>query len=223
MYNRLIIKNINFVYKKRKILDNISFSCTNGVVVLVGNHDVGKTTLINIIVGLKKALSGEIIFNNKNILRDFKCLSEYIGYLPQNFNVYNEISGYDFLSYVCDVKGVQGKAQKLQIENLIEEFNLYENIEKPIGTYSSEFKRKLGIAQAIIGNPQLIVMDNPLKDLTEQGKELFKNHFSNKEKDKIIFIATNSIKDIEECCNQMLIMKEGGVSLKNMEEVKEKA
>lgn len=214
MENRLIIKNINFVYKKRKILDDISFSCTNGVVALAGNHDVGKTTLINIIVGLKKALSGEIIFNNKNLLKDFKFISKYIGYLPQNFNVYNEISGYDFLAYVCDVKGVRGKEKKLKIENLIEEFNLYENIENPIGTYSSEFKRKLGIAQAMIGNSQLIIMDNPMVELTEQGKLDFKNYFSHKGKDKIILIATNCIKDVESFCDQILIMKDSKVSLK---------
>ncbi|AWZ47850.1 ATP-binding cassette domain-containing protein [Hathewaya limosa] len=214
MENRLIIKNINFVYQKRKILDNLSFSSTNGVVALVGNHDVGKTTLINIIVGLKKPLSGEIIFNNKNLLKDFKFISKYIGYLPQNFNVYNEISGYDFLAYVCDVKGVRGKEKKLKIENLIEEFNLYENIENPIGTYSSEFKRKLGIAQAMIGNSQLIIMDNPMVGLTEQGKLDFKNYFSHKGKDKIILIATNCIKDVESFCDQILIMKDSKVSLK---------
>lgn len=211
MNNNLIFKNIQYSYNTETVLNNISFSCTNGITAILGNNGAGKTTLMKILTLLKKPSHGDILLNDRSIFKD-ELIKDVIGYLPQNFDFYNNVSGYDFLSYVCDIKKVEKKIKKNHIDNIIEDFNLSGIIKKNIGKYSGGYKRRLGIAQAVIGNPKIVIVDEPTVGLDPEQRLEFRQYLSKIGMDKIVLISTHIIEDIELCSNKIVFIKNGIVS-----------
>lgn len=208
MENKLVLENVQYSYKNNKVLNNISFSCNNGITAILGNNGEGKTTLMNIITMLKKPSSGSIMINENNIFNE-NSIKKDIGYLPQNFDFYKNITGYDFLSYVCDIKGVNKNTKKSHMSEVIEKFNLNSVIYKNISKYSGGYKRRLGIAQAIIGNPKLVVVDEPTVGLDPEQRLEFRQYLSQIGNDKIVLISTHIIEDIELCSDKIIFMKNG--------------
>lgn len=211
MENNLTLKNIQCSYNNKKVLNNISFTCTNGITAILGNNGAGKTTLLKILTLLKKPSNGDILLNNESIFNN-DSIKDFIGYLPQNFDFYNNISGYDLLSYVCDIKGISKKDKKEHISNIIETFNLNEVIRKNIGKYSGGYKRRLGIAQAVIGNPKIVIVDEPTVGLDPEQRLEFRQYLSKISLNKIVLISTHIIEDIELCSNKIVLIKNGVVA-----------
>ncbi|MBU3134327.1 ATP-binding cassette domain-containing protein [Clostridium gasigenes] len=211
MENKLIVKDIQYNYQNTKILNNISFTCTNGVTAILGNNGAGKTTLMHIMTMLKTPLSGDIVLNNESMLNN-NSIKDIIGYLPQNFDFYDNVTGYDFLSYICDLKKVDKKEKKDHILNIVETFNLNNVINKNIGKYSGGYKRRLGIAQAIIGNPQIVIIDEPTVGLDPEQRLEFRQYLSKIGKDKIVLISTHIIEDIELCGDKIIFIKNGTIA-----------
>lgn len=210
MNNKLKVENISFNYTNKEILKNISFECNNkGVIALLGPNGAGKSTLMRILVGLKNPKSGSAKLNDIDIINDNKKAVQVIGYLPQDFQIYGNISGLDFLNYVCDVKGLNKNEKSKEIEFLIEKFNLNKVIKKRFNSYSGGYKRRLGIAQAMIGNPKLLIIDEPTSGLDPEQRFEFRQYLSKLGEDRIILISTHIIEDIEFYCKKILMIKEG--------------
>lgn len=206
MKNILKINNLNYSVNNKKILNDISFESQNGVVALLGNNGVGKTTLMNIIAGILKPNSGQISLNETSLLSHKSYPINLVGYLPQNFNIYDNITGYDFLSYVYDLKSLPTKNKKTALTELSEEFNLNDVIHKKVKTYSGGFKRRLGIAQAVIGNPQLVIIDEPTVGLDPQQRIEFRKFLSEISLNTITLISTHIIEDVELFSDNLLII-----------------
>lgn len=211
MNNNLLVENINFSYGKNKVLNEISFSCSNGITALLGHNGAGKTTLMNILTGLKSAPQGNITLNNTKISNLKECSINTIGYLPQHFDIYPNVSGYDFLSYVCDIKGIKAKEKIQAIDEVISKFNLDSIIKKSFSKYSGGYKQRLGIAQAVIGNPNLLIIDEPTVGLDPEQRLEFRHYLSNIGNDRITLISTHIIEDAELYSNKVIIMKSGNI------------
>lgn len=211
MDNQLLIENINFSYGKNKVLNNISFSCSNGIASILGANGAGKTTLMRVLIGANKPSTGKILLNNENLL---ECSNNMIGYLPQNFDIYDNITGYDFLSYVCDIKNVSSKEKKQHIDKVIQQFNLESIIYKNIRNYSGGCKRRLGIAQAVIGDPNIIIIDEPTVGLDPEQRLEFRHYLSEIGKERIVLISTHILEDVELYTNTILIINQGSIIFK---------
>ncbi|SUY44937.1 ABC transporter ATP-binding protein [Clostridium putrefaciens] len=213
MNNNLLVKNVNFSYGKHKVLNEISFSCENGITALLGPNGAGKTTLMNILVGLKSPSSGYITLNNTDISNIKNNGIDNIGYLPQHFDIYPNISGYDFLSYVCDIKGIKSTKKIQAMDEVISKFNLNDVIKKSFGKYSGGYKQRLGIAQAVIGHPKLIIIDEPTVGLDPEQRLEFRHYLSHIGNDQITLISTHIIEDAELYSKNVIIMKNGDIIL----------
>ncbi|SFC40122.1 ATP-binding cassette domain-containing protein [Clostridium uliginosum] len=210
MNNKLIVDNINFSYFKKNILKDISFTCENGITSLLGHNGAGKTTLMKILIGSNKPSTGKVLLNDTNLL-GYSNKKDIIGYLPQKFDIYNNITGYDFLSYVCDIKNMDTNEKKKQIEKAVEQFKLDNVIYKNIGKYSGGYKRRLGIAQSIIGNPNLVIIDEPTVGLDPEQRLEFRHYLSEIGKDRIVLISTHILEDVELYTNKILIISNSSI------------
>lgn len=209
MNNILSVKNINFSYGKKRALNNISFSCNNGITSILGANGAGKTTLMKVLIGANKPSTGEVFLNTENLLCNSN--NSIMGYLPQNFDTYDNITGYDFLSYVCDIKNINSVKKKQYIEQAIQQFNLENVISKNIGSYSGGYKRRLGIAQAVIGDPSIVIIDEPTVGLDPEQRLEFRHYLSEIGKERIVLISTHILEDVELYTNNILIINQGSI------------
>lgn len=209
--NNLELKNISFSYGMNKVLNNINLSCTNGVITLLGHNGAGKTTLMNILAGMKKSNGAVILLNDNDIIRDSENIPKYIGYLPQNFEIYGNLTGYNFLSYVYDVKELEPKNKRTYLDEIIKRFNLSEVINKRFSTYSGGYKRRLGIAQAVMGSPKVIIIDEPTVGLDPEQRFEFRQYLSELGENSIVIISTHITEDVEFFANRILIIKNGEI------------
>ncbi|GLY12519.1 ATP-binding cassette domain-containing protein [Pseudobacillus badius] len=207
MQNRLVVENINFSYGKNKVLDNISFTAENGIIALLGNNGAGKTTLMNVLTGLKPAKHGKARLNDLDLLNTKEYPLHKVGYLPQNFNIYNNITGLDFLSYVYDLKNIKKSNKKTYIQEIVEKFHLGSMINQRVGKYSGGYKRRLGIAQAVLGQPPLIIIDEPTVGLDPEQRIEFRSHLSEISRDSITLISTHIIEDVELFSDKIVVLK----------------
>ncbi|KXH78359.1 ATP-binding cassette domain-containing protein [Sporosarcina sp. HYO08] len=206
MQNQLRVQNLCYQIGKREILKNFSFNCTNGIIALLGNNGVGKSTLMNILAGILYPHSGEVYLNEESLLSHRSYPIEKAGYLPQMFDMYHNVTGYDFLSYVYDVKKLPPQDKKQHLQQIVEDFSLQEVIRKKIGKYSGGYKRRLGIAQAVIGHPDLILVDEPTVGLDPEQRIAFRELLSRISLHSITIISTHIIEDVELYSDKLMII-----------------
>lgn len=204
----LIIKDIKKAYKSNVVLDNVSLNI-NGVFGLLGPNGAGKTTLMRIISTLIDKDSGSISYSNLE-WRNKDEVREIIGYLPQNFSMYPSIKVFDALFHIAKLKGVKNNTKKI-IENLLEDLNLKAHQNKKINQLSGGMVRRVGIAQALIGDPKIIIIDEPTSGLDIEEKVRFREILRKVGKDRIIIISTHIVDDIEYTCENICILKTGKV------------
>lgn len=207
--NRLKVENVNFSYGKKVILKDISFNIENGLTGLLGKNGAGKTTLIKILVTLYKPSKGSIVFNDCGYKVNSNDIRKYLGYLQQDFNMYKNLTGLDYLKFVAKTRNVDNIDE--EIFKVCEQLNLNKYIKKRIGTYSGGIKRRLGIAQAIIGDTKLIVLDEPTIGLDPEERNEFRKIIKKISKDKIIIMSTHITEDIEFLCDKLIILKNNTV------------
>lgn len=205
----LIINNITHFYKKNCALNNISTKINNGIVALIGPNGAGKTTFINIIVGLLSPSKGQVLFNNKNIKELKGKYYNHIGYCPQMPQFYNNFTAQQFMLYISTLKNMNKNLASESINYLLEQVNLTEHKNKKIGAFSGGMKQRLGIAQALLNNPELLILDEPTAGLDPIERIRFKNLISKISNDKIIILATHITADVENIANQVLLLKNG--------------
>ena len=206
---KLELKDISKSYKEKKVLDGISVCLENGVYGLLGANGAGKTTLMSIITGNLKADGGEILYNGKavNPLTDHDYLS-HIGYLPQKMEYYEQFSGFDFLSYVCLLKGGNRKNTE-EIKALLNAVHLDDVADRKIGTYSGGMKQRVGIAQAFLCSPELIILDEPTVGLDLNERKSFKEMIRETGKSATVILSTHIVSDVEEVADKVIYIKDG--------------
>lgn len=211
--NKLLIKNLNKTYPNGvKAINNISLEISNGLFGLLGPNGAGKSSLMRTIVGLQTADSGEIIFNNVNVVADPFFLKKQLGFLPQDFGVYPKISAYDLLNHLAILKGVTNAYErKEQISALLQKVNLYSARRKEVHTFSGGMKQRFGVAQALLGNPKIIIVDEPTAGLDPEERNRFNSLLSELGEDIIIILSTHLVEDVRNLCSQMAIINKGSV------------
>lgn len=212
--NKLEIKNLTKSYGKKNANNNITLTLENGVYGLLGPNGAGKTTLMKQIATLIKPTSGEIIYNDKNIYSIEDNYRGVIGYLPQEFGAYKNFSAKKFLQYVAALKGVDKREANDKIDDLLKLVGLYEVRSKAVGKFSGGMKRRVGIAQVLLNDPKIIILDEPTAGLDPQERTRFRNLLSEISKDKIIILSTHIISDIESIAKETIMIKEGEIIMK---------
>lgn len=194
-------------YKNKIAVDRMSFTLTRGVTGLLGANGAGKTTLMRILCGILIPDSGTVTCDGMDV--ETEEYREMLGYLPQEFGYYPEFSGRDFLLYMSAVKGMRKKEALKKTEELIELVGLKDAGRKKVRTYSGGMKQRLGIAQALLNDPQILIMDEPTAGLDPQERIRFRNLIAAIGKDRIVLLSTHIVSDLEHIADRLMIMKEG--------------
>lgn len=207
---KLEIKNISKSYKKKCVLDRVSQNFTKGVYGLLGPNGAGKTTLLNIIATALMASGGDIYFNGKSVYEQLAEYHSVIGYLPQKMGFYDHFTGYDLMKYMYHLKGGDIK-DCAQIDMLLKRVNLYQVKDHKIATYSGGMKQRLGVAQAFLGTPDILLLDEPTVGLDLEERAEFKKMICEMGEHAIVILSTHIVSDIEETADHILIMNEGTI------------
>ncbi|MBC5834681.1 ABC transporter ATP-binding protein [Flavobacterium sp. F372] len=211
--NSLTIKNLTKTYANGvQALSNISLEIENGMFGLLGPNGAGKSSLMRTIVGLQTADSGEIQLNGIDVLKNPMFIKEQLGFLPQDFGVYPKISAYDLLNHIAILKGVSNKKErKVQIESLLEKVNLSAQRNKEVHTFSGGMRQRFGVAQALLGNPKIIIVDEPTAGLDPEERNRFNGLLSEIGSERIVILSTHLVEDVRNLCSQIAIMQNGKV------------
>lgn len=193
-----------------KAIDNLSIQISNGMFGLLGPNGAGKSTLMKTIAGLQKPDSGSINFNGIDVIQNPTFLKKQLGFLPQDFGVYPKISAYDLLRHIAALKGLpQNTETKEQILALLEKTNLFQSRHKEVHTFSGGMRQRFGVAQALLGNPQLVIVDEPTAGLDPEERNRFNNLLSEIGEEIIVILSTHLVEDVRNLCTQMAIIKDG--------------
>lgn len=205
----LVIRNLSKTYSNGvKALDNVSLTISKGMFGLLGPNGAGKSTLMRTIATLQEADSGSIMLGDLDVMKDKMELRKQLGYLPQEFGVYPKISAYDMLDHIAILKGIKDN-RKSMVEELLKRVNLWDVRKKALGGFSGGMKQRFGIAQALIGDPRLIIVDEPTAGLDPGERNRFYNLLSEIGEQVIVILSTHIVEDVKELCSQMAIIDKG--------------
>lgn len=208
---KLELKNISKEYKGVTALNNINLEVeTPAMIGFVGPNGAGKSTLMKLLVGQLIPSKGFITVDGLELSKNQNYMKEKLGYLPQDFGLYDELTVEQFLDYMACLKGVKSNKKEI-IYDCIEKTNLREKQKSKIKTLSGGQKQRVGIAQAMLNNPQIIIVDEPTVGLDPEERIKFRNLFSRGARDKIIILSTHIIEDVESICNHLIVLNEGEI------------
>jgi len=216
----LIIKNISKEFKDKIAVDKFSVTLSSGIYGLLGPNGSGKTTLMRILADVSSASSGDILVNGESKNKLGAEYRDLIGYVPQNTGFYKNFTAEKFLYYVAALKGVDKNIEKSKIDELLKFVNLEQDRKRRIGKFSGGMKQRLGIAQALLNDPKILILDEPTAGLDPNERIRFKNLISQLSKGKIVILSTHIVSDIEFIANEVLVMKDGKlVEKSSLEEI----
>ena len=207
----LELRNISKHYGKKQALNQISLSLEYGIYGLLGPNGAGKSTLMNIITGNLKPTSGGVFWNGENARDMGAAYRSLLGYAPQQQGLYDSFTGIRFLSYMASLKGIPKKEQKKELQRVLEYVNMTEKAKRPIAAYSGGMEQRILIAQAIIGNPKLIILDEPTAGLDPKERVRIRENIQNLSGDKIILVSTHVVSDIEAIASEIILLREGRI------------
>ena len=203
----LVIDRVTKQYKNKIAVDRISVNLQKGVYGLLGENGAGKTTLMRMICGILKPTSGTISFDGIDVKEE--SYRSILGYLPQDFGYYPEFTGQDFLLYMSALKGIEKPQAKRRAAELLQLVSLQDVAKKKIKTYSGGMKQRLGIAQALLSQPKLLVLDEPTAGLDPKERVRFRNLIEDLGKESIVLLSTHIVSDVEHIADTVMIMKAG--------------
>lgn len=205
----LIINNISKKFKDKLAVDKFSVTLNSGIYGLLGPNGSGKTTLMRILADVSNPSSGEIVVNGESKDNLGAKYRDLIGYLPQHIGFYKNFTAEKFLYYVAALKGIDKSIEKSKVDELLKFVNLEEDRKRKIGKFSGGMKQRLGIAQALLNDPKILILDEPTAGLDPNERIRFKNLIADLSKDKIVILSTHIVSDIEFIANEIIVMKDG--------------
>ena len=206
---QLRFEHLSKKYKGKYALQDFSATLENGVYGLLGTNGAGKTTLINLFMGIIKGDGGEIFIDSRNIREMGADFLSYIGYLPQYPQFYRDFTVLEFMRYMCVLKDIPKEQAEARIQELLKTVNLTDAASKKVGALSGGMRQRLGIAQAMLNNPGILILDEPTAGLDPRERIRFRNLLSKFSEDRIIILATHIVPDIEFIANKIILLYEG--------------
>ena len=212
----LIIDRLSKQYKNKIAVDRISLTLHQGVYGLLGANGAGKTTLMRLLCGILRPTSGTVMFENMDVsTEDYR---KELGYLPQDFGYYPNFTGRDFLMYMAVLKGMTKSRAQKRCAKLLDEVGLKEMGDKKIKTYSGGMKQRLGIAQALLSHPRILILDEPTAGLDPKERVRFRDMIAALGKESIVILSTHIVSDIEHIADRILLMKDGQIIFNGTQE-----
>ncbi|MBL6448843.1 ABC transporter ATP-binding protein [Fulvivirga sp. 29W222] len=211
--NTLKIENLTKTYANGvKALDGVTLTITNGMFGLLGANGAGKSSLMRTIATLQQPDQGMVSFNEHHIQQKPEEIRKWLGYLPQEFGVYPKVSAEKLLDHIGVLKGISSKTErKNQVESLLQQTNLYTHRKKSVHTFSGGMRQRFGIAQALLGAPKIIIVDEPTAGLDPEERNRFLNLLSEIGENVIVILSTHIVEDVHGLCSKMAIMDSGRI------------
>jgi ABC-2 type transport system ATP-binding protein len=211
----LELQGVSHVYSNgTRALDNVTLSIPRGMYGLLGPNGAGKSTLMRAIATLQTPSEGTIRFGDIDVIREPEKLRRTLGYLPQDFGVYPRVSAYEMLDHMAVLKGVTSPAdRKTTVETLLQQVNLWSVRKKMLSGFSGGMRQRFGIAQALIGNPQLIIVDEPTAGLDPEERNRFLNLLAEIGESVVVILSTHIVEDVSDLCHRMAVLADGRVQV----------
>lgn len=209
----LAIRNLKKSYGKKEVLKGVNYVFTPGIYGVLGVNGAGKSTLIRLIADYIKADSGEITYNGENITQLKRAFRKKLGYMPQQQDVYKDMTAQAFLYYIADLKGVSRRKAQVQVEKLLNALNLDQYRYDNIGKFSGGMRQRILLAQALIGNPEVLLLDEPTAGLDPKERIAVRNYISSLSDERIILLTTHIISDIESIADEVLFLDNGRLEI----------
>lgn len=212
---RLKIQQLTKSYQNGlKALDDVTLNIANGMFGLLGPNGAGKSSLMRTLATLQLPDAGCVHFDGNDVLQNPQEMRNKLGYLPQDFGVYPHISAIDLLNHLAILKGMQNKRERLeQVTSLLQQTNLFEVRKRAVGSFSGGMRQRFGIAQALLGNPQLIIVDEPTAGLDPQERNRFHDLLSEIGTNRVVILSTHIVEDVNDLCAEMAVMANGKLIL----------
>lgn len=212
---RLIIENLSKCYQNGvKALDNVSLILSNGMFGLLGPNGAGKSSLMRTLATLQLPDSGTITFDGNDMVKNPQEMRSQLGYLPQDFGVYPKISATELLNHIAILKGLQNKNErKEQVQALLQQTNLFDARKRSVSTFSGGMRQRFGIAQALLGNPQLIIVDEPTAGLDPMERNRFHDLLNEIGEQRVVMLSTHIVEDVNDLCSEMAVLAGGKLIL----------
>ena len=213
MAGLLKIENLSKTYSNGvQALKGINLEIEPGMFGLLGPNGAGKSTLMRIIATLQEPDNGSIQFGNLDVINQKREIRERLGYLPQEFGFYPKVTAWDMLEHFAALKGISSRKERKEVvAALLQRVHLFEQRKKKLGGFSGGMRQRFGIAQALLGNPQLIIVDEPTAGLDPKERNHFHNLLSEIGENKIVILSTHIVEDVSELCSRMAIIHKGEV------------
>ena len=207
---QLVVGSVSKNYRGGvRALRGVQLSLRPGVLGLLGPNGAGKSTLMRILATITQPSSGRVLWNDTDIARSPDALRDVLGYLPQDFGVYPNLSAIEFLEYLSAVKGISAGAAKKRISQLLELVNLADSAKRPLGGYSGGMRQRVGIAQALLNDPQLLIVDEPTAGLDPEERVRFRNLLSELSGERIVILSTHIVSDVEAVATSIALLDRG--------------
>lgn len=217
--NCLKVNNLSYKYGKTEALKDVSFEVKDGLIGVLGANGAGKTTAMKLITTLFSLQNGDIFLNQMDYRKDLKEIRRNIGYLPQDFSTYGNLKGIEFLEIIGDMKlDLKRSSIREHIDGIVEKLDMKEYIGRKVKEYSGGMLQKLGFAQVMIGDPSLIVVDEPTVGLDPEQRNTIRELFPLISRNRIVMATTHIVEDIEYYCSYLLVIKDGGLIYKGTKE-----
>ena len=206
----LSVKNLGKQYKRDFWgLKDFSIEIQAGILGLLGPNGAGKSTLMRMLATITRPTEGTITWNGKDVVKTPDSLRDVLGYLPQDFGVYPNLNAVEFLEYMAAIKGLDGRRASRRIDELLQLVNLVEAAKRPLGGYSGGMKQRVGIAQALLNDPQLLIVDEPTVGLDPEERVRFRNLLSDLSGERIVILSTHIVSDVEATATQIALVNKG--------------
>ena len=202
------ITSLKKTYGNKTVLDSVTFSIGNGMFGLIGRNGAGKTTLMRILATLSRPSGGQVTFNGIP-LQDTKKIRSFIGYLPQEFSLYQDMSVFEVMRYLAALSGIPGEVWRERIPKLLQQVNLWDNRTKKAGKLSGGMKRRLGIAQALLDDPQVLIVDEPTAGLDPEERLRFYTLLDEFSSSRTVVVSSHIMSDIESVCENVAVLDAG--------------